>query len=655
MNLPVELLAPAGLWLTALLAPLIVLYILKVRRKRRQVGSTWLWQAAHRDLMARSPFKRLIVQVPLILQALVLIALALATARPATRGQALTGTHVAIVIDTSASMSATDPEQNKPRIEIAKAGARELLLGLAPGSDAMIIDAGRDARVAIPPDRDSRRLRATIDSLQARDVEGNLGEAIALAVSRLKQLSGDRSIVVLTDGNLAQPIGLEGAAVPVELIRIGEPVDNAAIVRVDVRAGRDPALEREQVEAFLLVANYGRKTRDLYVTMRQRNASDVLASRRVSIAPGEREPVVLTFAPTPGDYGQGLIFDISPHDAMPVDDVAYGRVPIGRLLPVVLAATDTPSPWLLRALVSDPQAEVRTTRIAELLASADVDRGAFVVVDGSCPQPVPGGDLLIVNPPAGACYGAVVGREIAAPLVTSWDHASQRLRFLTLDGVHIAHARLLETESARQELIRTDRGVIAADISTSARTATLLGFDVGESNWPLKASFVLFVRNLMELARLHRSSGVSGPARAGSPLRVSVPGAVERLEVEGPRQDKQSVPARGGLAIVPEVARVGLYRLSWGEPRPGSLLVPVNLVSAAESDLRKQPREVADPTVKVSAAGTVVESHREWNWVLALLALALIALDVWYLTRRPKRIRLAAADKPRLPARRGLS
>jgi hypothetical protein len=102
----VELLAPGGLALLALLVPLVVLYILKIERERKKVASTWLWAMAQRDLMARSPFKRLVAQVPLVLQALALAALALALARPATRGRAFTGDHVAIILDTSASMSA---------------------------------------------------------------------------------------------------------------------------------------------------------------------------------------------------------------------------------------------------------------------------------------------------------------------------------------------------------------------------------------------------------------------------------------------------------------------------------------------------------------------------------------------------------------------
>jgi hypothetical protein len=639
MKLPIELLSPALLGLLGLLAPLILLYVLKVKRQRMLIASTWLWQQARRDLMARSPFKRLVLQLPLLLQALALIALAIAAARPATKGKALKGDHLAIIIDTSASMSAQDGSAGKPRIELAKDAAQSLVARLPPGADAMILDAGRDTRIALPPDRDTRRMRAAIDRLVARDVEGDLAEAIALAVNRLKQLRGERRIVVLTDGNLAKPAPLEGDAVPLEVIQVGERVANTAIVRVDVRVGEDPVLKREQVQAFLLVANYGSRPRDVFVTMRQRNASDTLASRKVLVEPGQRLPVVLSFNPAEGDYGTGLIFDLSPHDAMPVDDVAYGRVPAGRKLPVVLASAKGESPWLLRALVSDPYAAVRSGKLSKMLSPESVPHDALVVLDGACPQAPPGGDLLIVNPPAGDCLGTTIGATAEKPIITSWEHADERMRFLTLDGVHVSEARLLDPESKRQALITTDAGVIAADVSTSSRSATLLGFDVGESNWPLKASFVLFVRNVMEQARSHRSSGLGGPAVAGAPLRATVPSSVSSIEVETPDGEVTTLPARNGLVVVPEVARAGLYQLRWKEPRAGSLWVPVNLTSAAESDLSKAPLESASSEVRVTANASDVEAHHEWSWLLALFALALIVFDVWYLTRGRKRSR----------------
>jgi len=645
-----ELLAPAMLGLLGLLVPLIGFYILKVRRQRRRVSSTWLWQQARRDLMARSPFKRLVVQIPLILQALILILLAIAASRPATRGKAVDGDHVAIVIDTSASMSALDPEAQVARIELAKQAAHAIVDSLAPGSDALILDAGRDTRIALPPDRDTRRMHDAVDKMGAREVEGDLAAAVALAVGRIGQQGGKGRVLVITDGNLARETTLQSPAVPMEVIQVGTPIANVGIVRVDVRAGRDPVLDKEQVQAFLSVANYGEEPREIFVTMRQQNASDTLASRKVVIEPKQKLPVVLSFYPAEGDYGTGLIFELSPHDGMAVDDRAFGRVPASYRLPVYFATEESEaSPWLLRALITDDNAEVRSGSLSELLARPNVPHDAFVVVEGACPTNAPGADLLIVNPPGGDCFGALVGTKVDKPVITSWETSDVRLRFLTLEGVYLGQARLVEPVSQRQALIRTDQGVIAADISTSARSGTLLAFDVGESNWPLKASFVLFIRNLMEQARRHRSAGFTGPSSAGAPLRVSVPNGVKTVDVLAPgAPEVVSQVARDGLVVIPEVEQAGLYRVSWEEPRGATLWLPVNLASDDESDLsRRLETDGADAEVTVRPATEAVAAHRDWGWVLALVALAFITFDVWYFTRPTKVQRLRPRRKPK--------
>lgn len=648
-----ELLAPAGLALLALLVPLVVLYILKIKRNRRVVASTWLWAVAQRDLMAKAPFKRLIAQVPLLVQALALILLALALARPATRGREITGDHVAIILDVSASMSTRldgTADGKETRLDRARRTAKDILASLTPGSDALVLEAGRDARLLAPLDRDTVRLAAALDRVTARDVEGDLGAAVALAVDRLRQLGGSRRVVVITDGNLARPGSLSGAALPLEVITVGAPADNAAIVRVDVRSGTDPAKGTDQVQGFLVIANYGKAPRPLYVTMRLANTTDVLASRREVVQPGERKAVQLDFHPTPGDHKKGLVFEISPRDALPVDDVAYARVPAGDKLPVYLAGS---SLWIERAITADPMIDLRTGTVAQMLAER-LDLDTFVVVDGACPPSPPGGDLLIVHPPPGRCAGTLVGAATERPELTSWDHADARMRFLTLDGVHVARANLLEPEGASQRLVNARQGTLVTDISTSTRTGTLVGFDVGDSDWPLKASFVLFVRNLLEQARAHRARGITGPARAGEPMRITVPAAATHLEATGPAGEKVEVAQRGGLAVIPDIARVGFYNLAWQGPQAGSTLVPANLTSAAESDLGTKPLAVDSGKSTVSAA-VRPDAHNEWTWVLALVALGLVVFDVWWLTRDPRAaspVASPAARRPRMPERK---
>ena len=166
---------------------------------------------------------------------------------------------------------------------------------------------------------------------------------------------------MVSDGALADRDAFASSRLPIELVRVGEPVDNAAIVRVDVASSEDPSSHREQVQAFAMVENFGRKPRSLYVTLSERNVTDPLASRRIDLGPGERAPVVLAFEPAPGDAGTGLVVELSPHDALPSDDRAYGRVPSGAKLPVVMAPAKG-NAWVERALGSDPNVELLGAR-----------------------------------------------------------------------------------------------------------------------------------------------------------------------------------------------------------------------------------------------------------------------------------------------------
>ena len=79
------LLAPGTMLLAALLGvpPLVVFYLLKLRRKPMRVTSTMLWDQAQKDLEVNVPFRWIRPSWLLILHALILLALLIAIGRPA--------------------------------------------------------------------------------------------------------------------------------------------------------------------------------------------------------------------------------------------------------------------------------------------------------------------------------------------------------------------------------------------------------------------------------------------------------------------------------------------------------------------------------------------------------------------------------------------
>ena len=351
---------------------------------------------------------------------------------------------------------------------------------------------------------------------------------------------------------------------PIELVRVAEPIDNAAIVRLDIASSEDASSHHEQVQAFAMVENYGLKPRSLYVTLNRRNVPEPLASRRIDLGPGERVPVVFGVRARPGDAGAGLVVELSPHDALVSDDRAYGRVPSGAKLQVVMAPAKG-NAWAVRALSSDPNVELVGTSVAGL-PGAGVAPDALVVVEGACPQDLPGADLLFLNPPAGPWRRNLVGANIDGPSVTSWAEVDSRLRFLSLDGVELKTARRLEPDSPQSALVQSREGTLIADASTPGRTTTVVGFDVGDSNWPLKASFVLFMRNIVELARSRTACAVQKLRRARrEAYSLRVPIDVSAVELETPSGARQKVSARDGLSFRASRKRASTLRLIGGK------------------------------------------------------------------------------------------
>src|SRR5438046_4320651 len=106
---------------------LLVLYFLKLRRRELPVSSTLLWKKAIQDLQVNAPFQKLRRNLLLLLQLAVLISLCLALTRPVAFFHPGAGKTTVILIDRSASMSATDIDNGKhSRLAEAKRRAKEL-------------------------------------------------------------------------------------------------------------------------------------------------------------------------------------------------------------------------------------------------------------------------------------------------------------------------------------------------------------------------------------------------------------------------------------------------------------------------------------------------------------------------------------------------
>ncbi len=240
-------LSPLAL-LGLLFVPVVLaMYLLKLRRDERVVPSTLLWQRLLTDVEANAPWQRLRRSLLLLLQLLLVALLAILAARPFIERPAGLAGDVVVVIDTSASMGATDIPPD--RLTEAKAQVLARLHDLPANGTVSVIAAGRTARVVVNGTTDIGRVRAAIDEIKVSPSTGDLGDALNLA-NALAARAGDAEILVATDAALAiKPTAQLDHKVSV--LQVGRERRNQAIVALAVR----PAASGVTRSVFVSVAN----------------------------------------------------------------------------------------------------------------------------------------------------------------------------------------------------------------------------------------------------------------------------------------------------------------------------------------------------------------------------------------------------------------
>jgi hypothetical protein len=621
------LLAPRALLALLFVVPLVALYILKVRRERLVVPSTSLWLTARRDHTARSPFRRLVRETSLLLQLAAIVLSALALARPALRSTS-TSPVLVLVVDTSASMAARDGATT--RMELARAASTKAIDGRA-GSDVIVIEAGaQPARIA-GPTSDAASLRRVVDGLVAQPARGSLARAVELAAEELASRGGRGRVRVITDG--AEP-WTKSPGLAVDVDRIGHAVDNVAVTHIDVRRHLTREADQEVVVVDAIVQSFASSEREVVAELRvgERPAG----KQAFTLAAGAGHAVTLPFTPVAGDASRVVTLRIehpgAGADALASDDVAYARVPSAATVPVLHASASPEATWVRRALTSDRSLAVTSAAPADL-GRPGVGRDALVVEEGVCVDVPAARAVIVLAPPPGApCLGVAVAQPAPAPPITSWETEHPLLRFLTFDGVHVRESTPL---SGAPTLLRAGPTALIADVSRPSRPGVVIGFAAAESDWPLRASFVLFFHNAAEAVRGEVTSELAG-ARSGEPLRVRVPPEADDVTLVGPRGARRTAKAAAGVATFGDIREPGAYRAEWSKPLAGHADLAVNLMSPAESDLRAQA-EVRGAPASAPTSITTPRAREAWPY-LALLALVALAADALWLTRTRRRV-----------------
>lgn len=622
--------------------PIIVAYyMLRLRRRDVPVGSTFLWQQLVRDVEANAPWQRLRFSWLLLLQLLIALVAVVAAARPfATVSSDLAG-NVVLIVDTSASMGARDPEGD--RMDLALAAARQVIADLPEGGRVTVVAADDSAHVLVSETDDRAAALTAIDALEATEVPGDLTDAFALA-SALAARDSDSTVVVVTDANADRLPGV-GIGAPVQVARVGSTDANQAVSALS-------ALRRSggaQLDLFVAVSNPSgvEATRRLEIY-----ADSVLVdARQLTIPAGQRSEALVASVPAAATLVEARL---AGEDALAVDDRAFALVP--QVGPVRALLVSDGNAYLENALALLPRLElyaVGAEGYEDALAAAEEEGTPYglFIYDGFAPDALLPAPTLWIGPVEDGPFGDLGGR-VEGPALDRTDPNDELLRFVDLSSVHIGRAREVTLAEGMRPVVSSTGGepLVAAG-RVERQGVALLAFALGESDLALQVAFPLLMSNLVDFL-LPPSDGVLPPSvDLGEPIAIEVDPAITAVALIDRASAEQSgdsaaaleLDVVGGHVTLPGARSVGVRELRAvsDDPELADALLgttAANLFDPGESKVAPgDPLRISDLGRVGPATGAGdLTARNEWWWPLALLAFVLLLAE-WILFHRPTR------------------
>lgn len=632
-----SLLAPVFLFLSILALPILLMYMLKLRRRQVSVSSTLLWHAVLRDRQANTPWQKLRRNLLLFLQLLILAGLIISLARPAVAVPSISAGSMVIILDASASMNATDVPPS--RFEAARSAVQTLIDGLSGNARMTLILAGYQPLVLASSETDHRALKQALQKAHISNGPADWETALALAAGAASAEASEQpaAILIVSDGGLPES-SLPPLPGDVRYLPIGESADNLAITALATRTVEN------SLELFASLANYSQQPRQVLVSFYR--DGELIHAQSVDLA--DQATISLPNLAPGGAVFEARLEPVSPQegplDALPLDNTAFTvsqGIKNRRILLVtkenffleqLLSAM--PEVTAFRALPAKSAVEGAVSRFQLPQESFDL-----YILDGLLPQSaetslpaLPAGNLLFINPPPTALFN-VTGTftETQAAQV----HEHPLTQFVDWSNVHIAKAHYVNKPAWAETLVSSGENPLVFAGETGGRRVAALTFDLHDSDLPLQIAYPILFSNLVNY--LAPIQAVRAPDNLLPGESVSILPGVDIVEVAiaTPQGRVFSLQSKEESLVFSETGELGVYAVNFLKEKSQSAeFFAVNLFDEGESNIL--PEETLQlGRMKINASEQEKLGKQElWPW-FALAALFVSVLEWWIYHRRP--------------------
>ena len=659
-----------GQWVVLALVPpaIVALYFLKLRRQPLQVPSTYLWSRAIEDLHVNSLWQRLRQSLLLLLQLLLIAMLIFTLVRPGWKGTELVGNRLIFMLDTSASMNATDVQPT--RLDSAKRQAAALVEQMKPGDVAMVISFSNVAKVEQTFTDNRRLLRQKIELIAPTNRSSDLSEALRAASGLANPgQTGDPNNPLDTQTAEAQPATMylltDGGFTAVPNFRLGNleaeyvKISSATPRNVGIIAFSTDANPEKpgQIQAFGRVENYGEKAEQAVATLYINGVE--MDSQNVEVPGRHAETLIPGAAGVKFDMESienGVLrLELEIKDDLLLDNDAYTVVNLPQPAKILLItpgndplelALATEETTKMAAVVTKPPKYLEEKAYADAAADSTYD---LIIYDQCAPKQMPNCNTLFIGqlPPGGEWKAAPKAFPTIVRDVNQLHPLSQ---LLTMENVKILESTPLTGPPGSTPLLEAYVGQgtdtkFSSVYMVGPRAGyedAVLGFEiigadekgdiVSNTDWQIRRSFPVFVLNAVKYLGGVRTGLAMPSVKPGAPAVLRSLTAVKQIMVRSPRGDEFPVDREAQNQFVfTRTEELGVYDVREGTGAKVSQKVAVNIFDPRESNL--EPREKIEIGEEIKAQTAKQVSRKElWRWLL-FGAIGLLVFE-WYVYNR---------------------
>jgi Mg-chelatase subunit ChlD len=529
------------------------------------------------------------------------------------------------IIDTSASMQATD--ESPSRFEAAKREALKLVNGLGDNDRMMVVKAASHTSVVCSPTSEKEKIRRAINELTVEDTTSDISQAVklALAFSGVTSAEGaapvvaDTDVHLFSDGAVPEPEALKSASLRLHYLKLGKSAHNVGITALDVRTS---ASDASRSEIYISIANFFDReiTADLQVLL----DDQLLDVRPVTLAATNETQQLITAAVARDGI---LTARLKVDDDLAVDNVAYvvNRTP----QPVKVLLVTRGNSFLERALAIGSNVQVTKITPDQFKPTLDYD---VVVCDFQSITELPRGNCMFIHSYATKVF-EIVG-QLEWPMTEIIDCKSNHdlMRHVQLDEyVAIAKALQVKPPDWAQVVVESRQGPLILAGEQNHQRIVFITFDLLDSRWPLRISFPIFIANAIQWLNPHRPDAALFQVKAGEPIRLPLKETVTNIKVTRPDKSVESV-------VVEEKARelvykhtdaVGVYEAKVDDQK---IQFCSNLLSKDESNIAPREQIAVGKFGAVESQRLLTANMEIWRWI-ALGGFCLLCVE-WYLFHR---------------------